>query len=89
MPVENSRSPSTSGKVYVDHVYVTENTGILCGPTQDAKFVEIIGDPTYRCGVPLSGLAFLMAPRSTFICLMKRHNGYWEDGYCPRAVVGE
>ena len=89
MPVEDGRSSSTSREVDVDDVYVAEDTRILSSAPEDARFVKIVGDPSHCCSVPLAGLTLLVATRPPFICLMQRHSGYWENGYCPRAVAGE
>jgi hypothetical protein len=76
MPMENSRSSLTGGKVQVDCVYITEGTCILGGATQDAQFVEIFGEPSYCCSVPLPCLAFLVAARPPFVCLVEPGNRY-------------
>ena len=70
MPVEDGRSSSTSREVDVDNVYVAEDTRILSGPPQDARFVEIVGDPPHGFSVSLPGLSLLVTTRSPFICLM-------------------
>ena len=68
--MENRWSSLAGGKVYVDYVYVAESTCILGGAAQDTQFVKISCEPAYCCRVPLTRLAFLLATRSPFICLV-------------------
>jgi hypothetical protein len=89
MPVENSRGTTASGKVDVDYVDVAKYTCIFGSTTEDAQFVEIVGESTHSCGMPLSSLAFLIAACSPFICLMESGDGHRQDSHCPGAIVGQ
>ena len=71
------RRASASWEFHVDHIYVTEFACIFGCATQDAWFVEILGEASNGGGMSLACFPFLVSAYSPFICLMQSQGGDW------------